>query len=471
MRAPRSYGWLVGSRSPGAREVWRRQSTKRALEATFIERFLGTRVSGRDGQSAIHYERNLAKNIRRVNHSIRRMSYQFSAYQLVLKSKGRDKFPRVISLPVVRDRLVLRALATTLNIVSPRCSIELAQSKVSRVSAALSSEQFSHFLKLDVQDFYPSIEHTWLRATLKRAIGYQPLVELFMDAVRTPTLSRTEKHRGQVETTGVPQGLAISNGLAELAVQHVDDMFANDQRVAYFRYVDDVLILMSGDLSSELLPKLKRALRLAGLEAHPVKVGSTKSAVGAISQGFEFLGYKFDWPRVSVRNGSINRLEATLARTFTRYRYAVARRSGEEWKQSCTRRLEWHLNLVITGCVFEGNRLGWLAYFSQIRHHQLLEHLDALVAKQFARHQVTGISPKTFLASYRYAASRRADETGFVPNFDTTSNEEMRRTLVDIFMVDARRVSALTDEMSAELFKRRIRGVVVELERDIQSGY
>ena len=48
-------------------------------------------------------------------------NYRFSPYLENLKSKGKDKKPRVISIPTVRDRIVLLALKELLVKIFPEC--------------------------------------------------------------------------------------------------------------------------------------------------------------------------------------------------------------------------------------------------------------------------------------------------------------------------------------------------------------
>jgi hypothetical protein len=363
-------------------------------------------------------------------------------------------------------------MSNVLREVEPASSVELAQSKVARIIEALAEERYTHFLKLDVVNFYPTIDHSWLRAVLARLLKRADLVDLYMSAVEVETLPPGSKRTGIKKAKGVPQGLAISNGLAELAVHHVDQAISKQPSVAYFRYVDDVLILTGGDRSVDLWPKIKQALSLAGLQAHEMGASGSKSSKGLISDGFDFLGYSFTWPRVSVREPSVNRLEASIARCFTRYKYALdGPPRAPDWPQRCADKLEWHLNLIVTGCVFEDDRLGWLAYFSQIRHHQLLRHLDSLVQRQMTRRSVSSFRPKSFVQSYRFAASRKVDATGFIPNFDAFTVNEMRKVLGEIFFLRSKELKKMDDAHVRARFKKKIRGLVVELERDIQASY
>lgn len=464
----------MGTRRRSKFETWRSLVTLPKLEEHFTAATAGSTTAGRDGMTPAAFAKDFRANLKVVNANLRAGSHSFAAYKLILKSKGAGRFPREISLPSVRDRVALRAMAVALNTIEPRCSIELAPSKVASVIKALETGEYTHYLKLDLVDFYPTISHEWLRAVLKRLLRRDELVEQYMSAVTTPTLPAGERHEKQISARGIPQGLAVSNGLAELAVAHVDHAMSEREGLAYFRFVDDILILMNADRSSELWPKLEAQFKLAGLTVHALKGDVSKSATGLISGGFEFLGYRFEWPRITVRTNSINRIEASLARAFTRYRYAVEgvpRRTS--WPEVCSRKLEWHLNLIITGCRFEDRRSGWLAYYSQIRHHQLLQHLDGLVNQQIERQikrgNGIGFEPKSFVDSYRFTASRRHDVTGFVPDFDTMEVPEMKQLLVDIFLLKPRDVFRMTDAEAIDRFRRKIRGVTSELDRDMSS--
>src|SRR5690606_25593373 len=137
--------------------------------------------------------------------------------------KGRGKIPREISIPTVRDRIALRALAVALNKIVPDCSVELPQSMISRVIKVLEENQFTHFVKLDVKEFYPSIDHTWLEKALRKRVRTRRLRNTLLNAAKTPSVLASQPAKGEVNNVGVPQGLAVSNGLAELSMLDLDD--------------------------------------------------------------------------------------------------------------------------------------------------------------------------------------------------------------------------------------------------------
>lgn len=450
-------------------ERFARLTTKQSLTEQFDESIRRTTAAGRDGLTPRQFSRTLARDIRAINRRLRSGTYEFSPYRLMLKSKGPKKVPREIAIPIVRDRVVLRAMCALIQMVAPQTMSELPQPKIQRVITALESGRFTHFIRLDVMNFYPSVSNPWLESRLRTVLRRPELVKLYMNAIGTPTLPDGPVAVLQTQFTGIPQGLAVSNALAELSVLHVDNAIEALQTVCYVRYVDDILVLTTGRAYKRLVKRISEELQRAGLEVHPLGVPGSKSQVGKIADGFDYLGYEFCWPRITVRSSSIGKLEASLARSFTRYKYAASGPpKAAHWQERCLEKLLWHLDLIITGCVFENNRRGWLSYFSQIRHVQLLRHLDDLVDHLVTRFGLTGqVAPKRFLTAYRFAASRKRDTSGYVPDFDRLSIGEQRRILHRIFFVRTKILNLRSDLEIAEMFKARIKRVVNELDRDV----
>ena len=192
---------------------------------------------------------------------------------------------------------------------------------------------------------------------------------------------------------------------------------------------------------------------------------------GSIREGFEYLGYRFDWPRITVRAESVRRLENTLARTFTTYRYALQRAEGEWEKRIAVRRLIWHANLIVSGFTLNGARRGWLPYYSLIRDQQVLRHLDSLVEKFALRFGFEEGSFKSFRQAYRFAARSVHDGTGYVPNFDHYLRAEKSDVLISVFGQDKDEIDSLSDDALDGSFLRRVERVAAELDRDVARGY
>jgi RNA-directed DNA polymerase len=425
--------------------------------------------AGRDGVTPEIFASQLDIAIRQMNRRLRANNYSFMPYTELLKSKGAGKLPRVISVPAVGDRIALRAMATFLRTVHKnQISTRLPQDLVAELIRELSSQRWDYFLKLDIQQFYPSISHDFLRAALSRTISDERIVATFIAAVETPTVPRGSSKPTHKESKGVPQGLPISNGLAELTLEHLDRYLRDEKHFFALRFVDDIIVLTHKDDAAEVARTIRSLAAFADLKVHDESSGKGKSARGPLSDGFDFLGYVFEWPRVTVRAGSVAKLESRLARSFTAYKYAIRRDpDSESWVNICKLRLQWHLDLTITGFTLDQRRIGWLAYFSQIRNHSLLHKLDSLVASRALRFGVSDVKFKSFVRTYRIVSSRRTDPSGYVPNFDDYSEDEMRYALGTIFNVSG--VTALpSDEVKAR-FYRRIRKLSRELEADIPS--
>jgi RNA-directed DNA polymerase len=441
----------------------RRQDIMREFEALKAR---GANAA-RDGVTPSVWEARADRNTQHLNRSMRSYAHRFSSYELLLKSKGAGKNPREISRPSLKDRLALKCMANFLSSVSNSAKPVLAQDKIASVLTAVSTGKYTHYIKLDIIDFYPSITHEWIRSALRYEIASEPIVQLFMQAIQTPSALPGVRAMNTPKV-GVPQGLSISNALAELAVSHLDKQLEAQPYYAYFRFVDDILILMPKNESKKVVPSVSQQLLLAGLAIHPIGQGGGKSAVGTLTQPFEYLGYRFEGPRVSVRLESVHRMEKRLSRAFTTYKYARQRAGDDEKMQERTkRRLKWHVDLAITGCRFEGKSVGWLAYFSQIRHQQLLHHLDSIVDAKALRFKCPDVEFKTYVKAYRHLATKRADGSDYIPNFDKWTIQQQREALIDTFGLSG---SFLEDEsIVVREFGSRIRREVKDLERDVES--
>ncbi|MDO4045066.1 reverse transcriptase domain-containing protein [Clavibacter michiganensis] len=456
----------MGDGSVTKRRLWHRHVTNKALEDSW-KRIQDSGGAGRDGETPKHFARHIDESIKRLNRELRHDSHTFIAYLQLLKSKGAGKNPRIISIPSTIDRVALRAMAVYLRAVHPeQASTKLPQTLVSEVITSLESNSWSYFVKLDIQNFYPSIDHAFLRAELTRHIKDKRVVDTYMKAVKTPTTSRGAARPTHVVDRGVPQGLAISNALAELTMELVDRYLRSSPDFIAFRFVDDILILTHESTAGQITAEVRRIAGLAGLTVHDEESGKGKHAKGPLSDGFDFLGYQFEWPRITVRQGSVVKIESRITRAFTAYKYALERNpESEEYLRRAKERLKWHLNLVITGFTLDGQRIGWLAYFSQIRNQQLLKHLDGIVIRKARRFGVADLEFKTFVRSYRAVASRRVST--YIPNFDTISQEEMVCVMTDVFgMTD---VARLSEEVLRARFIRKIKRISKDLEADVPS--
>jgi RNA-directed DNA polymerase len=317
--------------------------------------------------------------------------YRFSPYLELLKIKGREKPPRLIAIPTVRDRVVLHQLNKLLASAFPECvPRNIAHSYIRAIITDLNGKdpETTYVCGRDIKTFYDSIQRGRLLALLDKRLRCPRVTELIKHAIVTPAVPQDARRqqRGEYATkTGVPQGLAISNILSAVYLHDVDEAMQK-LGVTYFRYVDDVLMYGPQEEVRVADRSLIARLRPRGLRLHPG--GSGKTHMGPLTDSFGYLGYHFQWPVVTVRASTVERLLQSIAAKFSDYVHNKTRRL-ERHKYLTEGRLAeiflLELNERISGAISEKRRYGWIAYYSQINDLSLLHRLDDTVSRMFQR--------------------------------------------------------------------------------------
>lgn len=124
---------------------------------------------GRDRISPKAYERQFEKEMALIKKRCISEDYKFSKYNEKLILKGRDKFPRVISVPTVRDRFVLSLLNKHL---TNRFDIHrhTANSYIKEAKDYIANNGRLQFFKTDIKSFYDSIPHEALIDRLRNEL-------------------------------------------------------------------------------------------------------------------------------------------------------------------------------------------------------------------------------------------------------------------------------------------------------------
>ncbi|MFP5006637.1 reverse transcriptase domain-containing protein [Acinetobacter pittii] len=157
----------------------------------------------------LHLIKNIFKRRELINKKVTNNTYKISKYKLKLISKGKNKIPRDLYIPTIRDRLLLRVINDfLLTIYSEDINQKLPQTVVREVKEQLSSKNYDTYLKIDIQSFYPSINKEILVNIIKRRRKSNTFIRLINQSLNPKNL----KDINSIE--GVPQGLSISNTLA-----------------------------------------------------------------------------------------------------------------------------------------------------------------------------------------------------------------------------------------------------------------
>jgi CRISPR-associated endonuclease Cas1/group II intron reverse transcriptase/maturase len=161
---------------------------------------------------------------------------------------------------------------------------------IEAIRAAL-ADGYQYAIETDIEDFFACVEHERLRQTLQAVIptADAPFVELLMRCVQAPfVLQQGGVERVQARSCGLAQGSPLSPLLANLYLDCFDEQIqATGARL--IRYGDDLLVLTrTREQAEQLLQQMHASLRALGLRLKP-----EKTAITAITDGFEFLGIAF----------------------------------------------------------------------------------------------------------------------------------------------------------------------------------
>lgn len=310
------------------------------------------------------------KHIEIISRKTQIGNYKFTPYKEKLISKGKGKFPRIISIPTIRDKVTLSALNEILTeSFSMILDTKTSTITMQQIKAEIDSKQFDYFIKIDIKSFYDAIDHQILMKKIKKVIKDKRILELIQNAIENPTVASTSK-KYTMSKKGVPQGISISNILANIFLNDFDNKFSRFKNIAYFRYVDDILILCKSNNHKRIQYSIHNELcNKLSLEINE------KKDHGSLTKGFDYLGYKYTEIKegllgLTVKEKNLRKLEDSLIKIISTYK--VDKKSEV---------LVWNLNLRITGFIIEKKRYGWLFFYSKLDDISILYHLDWLVNK------------------------------------------------------------------------------------------
>ena len=220
-----------------------------ALVDRFHERLSRSPAKGLDRLNGVQYSKRAAVDLTTASRKCLDGSYRFTPYCENLRLKGRDSVPRVISVPTLRDRIVLAQLNKFLSSVFPECRPPLASARVRELAAGIPRPipVAMYVCATDIKQYYDSIKRSELLALLSGRVNCWQVRRLVKRSIQTPTVAlnaRRQVASPVSPTIGVPQGLAISNLLASIYLRAVDAPMQSRPHT-FIRYVDDILMLGS----------------------------------------------------------------------------------------------------------------------------------------------------------------------------------------------------------------------------------
>lgn len=402
------------------------------------------------------FEENLDNNLEVIFRKVKAGTYRFTRYREMLISKGKGKEPRVISIPTIRDKLVLAMLHKILqDSFYEEVNEPLLHSIIGSITKTIKEKDFDCFVKIDIKRFYASINHSILEEKVAAKIEDSSILHLVHNAITTETIPMNiPAPESSKSSVGIPEGLSISNILADIYLADLEKKIIEKyDDLAYFRYVDDILILCYESDAKEIkeytISLLKNCYKLDNHEK--------KTICDKLSSKVPYLGYVFSDKKVSIRDEASNRIERVIEELFQ------LRKRNQISQQV----FEWRLNIKIAGCIHEKKKYGWMFYYSQITDLEVLYHLDWYVGKLFARF---GFSPpkdlKRFVHVYHEITKNLKKSTYLIKteNYDRTDKEKVIFNVLKIRYAEDVDEKVINDQFQKLMFRE-----VKKLERDIQN--
>lgn len=433
--------------------MWNQCFTRRKLKNLFHSKIKNRSSVGLDWIGTEKFGQELDQNIDLILRKCNNSTYKFTRYRELLLSKGADKPPRCISIPTVRDKLVFSALNEILaGVYGTEIATPMPQVIIKEIIDQIQTKKFDTFIKLDIKTFYSCIDQKLLMKAIRQKIRKKEICSLLEKAIRTTTNHPNSVSQSSCETKGVPEGLSISNALANIYMRAIDKKHSQERdRYLYWRYVDDILIITS----KSNVESVKRAIiqDIGGLK---LQVNTDKTKDGAIADGFEYLGYTISDKSVSIRKNSVVSLERNLETIFRRY--ASSDNKNIE-------HLKWRVNLKVTGFIIGNRKYGWLFFYSQISDLSVLARLDWLIDTLRLRFDIpNGVRFKKFMKTY-HEITKALHTTRYIPNLDEFSMRDKRRIVQKIYGEDVKGRDSNFVEMR---FQRLINQEIRDTQRDVQ---
>lgn len=439
------------------------------LEKIFDNFIKSNTALGIDKMTFKNFSDNKKQLIELINNKVLSGTFKFTPYKEKLIIKSRTSYPRLISIPTIRDKLVLKALHLVLSNTFIDVKQPLPQECIQGIKE--STSQFSRFIKLDITNFYGTVKHGILLDKLKKRIKKPEILVLISKAITTPTVpSNGESRSSEVITQGVPQGLSISNILANIYLHEVDMKFSNRSDMKYIRYVDDIIILCEESNYKTVYKEIR--YELEGI--YNLTLNQDKEKKGIIKEdGFDFLGYSVKdfgtgLPKLTVRDTNKRRFEDSLVKIFAKYKHSD-KMSPEQFLFSINNKITGSISSKVSGDESREFRYGWLFYFSQMEETGFLYHLDWFIGQLLDKFKCQGVDRKkvkSFVKAF-YEIKYNVKDSNYIHRPDILSLEDKKILLLNTFRVP---VYKLENPTSLEkIYKKLVYKPILEYEKDIHS--
>jgi len=333
---PRTWSWVegrawserllaaLGNGVEGGRwyssmdKVYRRD----VLEAAW-ERVAGNAgAAGVDGMRVEAFAAHAGRSLDELSEALRSGRYRAQPVRRVHIPKGGGQ-TRPLGIPTVKDRVVQTALKFVLEPIferdfvagsygfRPQRGCKDALREVDRPIA----DGYTWVVDADSCQYFEKIDKERLLGRVAERVSDGRVPRLATDDLNQEILDGLKRW---TPTAGTPQGAVLSPLLANSYLHPLDlEMAAAGHRMV--RYADDFVVMCRSEQEArDALARVRVWVEANGLSLHPEKTHLCDCREKG--KGFEFLGYRFEAGRRSVRSKSLKALKERLRQRTRRTR-------------------------------------------------------------------------------------------------------------------------------------------------------
>lgn len=261
-------------------------------------------VGGIDGVTLLEFEKEKGKQILKLADELKAGTWKPQPYlEIEVAKKKNPEETRKLGMTAICDKIVQHAIKS---IIEPRYEKIFignsygyrpgkgATKAIRRVLAECNKSQYLYVLRLDIDNFFDTIDHDILQKRLIATGTEAEIVRLIMLCIQMGKVKQGSLKWVDTDN-GTPQGAVLSPILSNLYL-HSFDKFAVSKNVPYIRYADDFLFLVeTREHAKEILVKteiyLREKLKLS-LNQPPLII--------EIKDGFDFLGITIKDKKASI---------------------------------------------------------------------------------------------------------------------------------------------------------------------------
>jgi len=255
----------------------------------------------------------------RIDDELSKLAHELKSGEYRARPLFRVQIPKVaggtrtLGIPCVRDRVVqsacLMLMEPIFETLFSRYSFAFRPHRRAYQALSMARSMIktgrTWAVIADIKKCFDSIDHDVLLRLVSQRVGDKDTLALIRHWLTVDVLDFGEFVPIEV---GVPQGASISPLLANAYLDPLDKHFEK-LGISFVRYADDIIILIkSEDEAQKALQILQNFL----LEPLHLELKPAKTNITAVAAGFDYLGFRIDQDRITIRQSKIDEVQNML---------------------------------------------------------------------------------------------------------------------------------------------------------------